>query len=242
MERGKEICKALKQIRREIAKANDIELVISECKHKGDCLGTCPKCEAEVRYLEEQLARRQRLGLVSNVAGLSVGLAAVAPVFFSSCEVLTDAIEAIGNSTQTQGMPSEPPLGGDPAPFQGLICSGKSMEIMSAFLDIETKEEGTLYRVSLYSERYDSKPETVTPDVCVEILGDTNTLTINTENGPLVFNSEGKTPETLTNSSYGCNIRSMSAENGRTIYNFEVYADGTFQDGTYLHLEYYHIF
>lgn len=53
MARGKEICRILKEIRRQIAEANDIEFIISECRYKGDCLGTCPKCEAEVHYLEQ---------------------------------------------------------------------------------------------------------------------------------------------------------------------------------------------
>ena len=70
----------LKEIRRQIARANDIEFVTAECKHKGDCSGTCPKCESEVAYLEEQLARRRRLGLTTRVAGLALGLAAIAPV------------------------------------------------------------------------------------------------------------------------------------------------------------------
>lgn len=87
MERGKEICKMLKEIRRQIAKANDIEFVTSECKHKGNCAGTCPKCEEEVRYLEEQLAARKRLGRTTKVVGLSLGLAAVAPVLFTSCVI-----------------------------------------------------------------------------------------------------------------------------------------------------------
>lgn len=86
MERGKEICKALKEIRRQIALENDIEFVTSECKHKGNCNGTCPKCEQEVRYLEEQLEERKRLGKVTRVVGLSLGLAAMAPVLFTSCE------------------------------------------------------------------------------------------------------------------------------------------------------------
>ena len=42
---GKEKCRILKEIRAEIARANDIEWVVSECKHKGNCKGTCPKCE-----------------------------------------------------------------------------------------------------------------------------------------------------------------------------------------------------
>jgi len=85
MYRGKEICRMLKEIRRQIAKANDIEFVTAECKHKGDCAGTCPKCESEVAYLEEQLARRRRLGLTTRVAGLALGIAAVAPALVTSC-------------------------------------------------------------------------------------------------------------------------------------------------------------
>lgn len=86
MERGKEICKALKEIRRRIARENDIDLVVSECRHKGDCAGTCPKCEAEVLYLENQLAARKRLGKVVKVVGLSMGLASIAPALFTACD------------------------------------------------------------------------------------------------------------------------------------------------------------
>lgn len=52
MKEGKQKCRILKEIRRQIAEANDIELITSECKYRGDCLGTCPKCEAEVHYLD----------------------------------------------------------------------------------------------------------------------------------------------------------------------------------------------
>ena len=54
MAKGKQTCKILKEIRKQIAMENDIEFVTSECTHKGDCAGTCPKCEAEVRYLERE--------------------------------------------------------------------------------------------------------------------------------------------------------------------------------------------
>jgi len=74
MAKGKRTCKILKEIRRQIAEANDIEYVVEECQYKGDCLGTCPKCEAEVRYLEEQLHQRQLLGKAAMVAGISVGM------------------------------------------------------------------------------------------------------------------------------------------------------------------------
>ena len=75
---GKQKCKILKEIRAEIAKSNDIEYVTSECQHKGDCKGTCPKCEAELRYLEKELEKRQRLGKTVAVAGMAVGIALTA--------------------------------------------------------------------------------------------------------------------------------------------------------------------
>ncbi len=73
--KGKERCRILREIRQEIAKENDIELVTSECRHKGDCAGTCPKCESELRYLEKELEKRQKLGKAVAVAGLTVSVA-----------------------------------------------------------------------------------------------------------------------------------------------------------------------
>ena len=55
MTRGKDICKTLKGIRQQIADANNIRYQPCECHHEGDCSGTCPACEQEIRYLEEQL-------------------------------------------------------------------------------------------------------------------------------------------------------------------------------------------
>ena len=73
MAKGKQTCKILKEIRKQIAAENDIELVVSECTYQGDCLGTCPKCEAEVRYLERELEKRQRMGKAAVFAGMSLG-------------------------------------------------------------------------------------------------------------------------------------------------------------------------
>lgn len=70
---GKKKCKILKQIRQEIAKANDIEFVTSECKHKGNCEGTCPKCEEELRYLESELEQRRNAGKKVSVASILAG-------------------------------------------------------------------------------------------------------------------------------------------------------------------------
>ena len=72
MSKGKQTCKILKEIRRQIAAENDIQLVIEECTYKGDCLGTCPKCEEEVLYLERELEKRQHMGKVAVLGGKSL--------------------------------------------------------------------------------------------------------------------------------------------------------------------------
>ena len=71
---GKKKCKMLRQIRRTIADENGIPFITEDCRYKGDCKGTCPKCESELRYLEEQLAKRRALGIKVTVSALAVGL------------------------------------------------------------------------------------------------------------------------------------------------------------------------
>lgn len=71
---GKNKCKILKDIRRQIAENNDIAYVTTDCKFQGECTGTCPKCEAEVRYLEEELAKRKKAGKAIAVAGIAAAL------------------------------------------------------------------------------------------------------------------------------------------------------------------------
>ena len=75
---GKEKCKYLKEIRQRIADDNDIAYVTEECTHKGECRGTCPRCESELRYLERELEKRKALGKSITIAGLAVGLAVTA--------------------------------------------------------------------------------------------------------------------------------------------------------------------
>ena len=54
--KGKQVCSYLKSVRREVASANDIDLEIPDCTFEGECPGTCPRCEAEVRQLEQALS------------------------------------------------------------------------------------------------------------------------------------------------------------------------------------------
>lgn len=113
--RGKEKCKALKEIRRQIAEKNDIPYVVSQCTHQGDCRGTCPKCEAELRYLERELAIRQGLGKAVAVVGISTsvcaGLTACSPV-----DMVRDALGMGVEDTAGVAMPASPEeLDGDVA-------------------------------------------------------------------------------------------------------------------------------
>ena len=88
MTRGKQTCKILKEIRQEIADKNEIAYTTSECHFDGECQGTCPKCEAELKYLENELHRRKQLGKIANIAGIatvSLGMA-VSMTTFSACK------------------------------------------------------------------------------------------------------------------------------------------------------------
>jgi len=85
---GKDKCRILKEIRRQIAEQNDIEWVVSECRHQGNCKGTCPKCESEVRKLEQELSLRRKVGKTVALAGVSAACVAG----LTGC-TLDDAIE-----------------------------------------------------------------------------------------------------------------------------------------------------
>ena len=80
---GKEKCRILKQIRQRIADENEIPYVTRECGFRGECRGTCPRCESELRYLEQQLALRASLGkrvaIAALCASLGLGAAACSP-------------------------------------------------------------------------------------------------------------------------------------------------------------------
>lgn len=75
---GKDICKQLKEIRKRIASENDIPLEEHECHYDGPCKGTCPRCDAELQYLETELGRRGKLSKAAIVAGVTLSLAASA--------------------------------------------------------------------------------------------------------------------------------------------------------------------
>ena len=92
MAKGKSTCKLLKSIRQQIADANGISYQPKECHHKGDCAGTCPACEEEIRYLEGELKARKGNGFGMKVAGIAAGICAtVMPMTAAAQAVKSDS-------------------------------------------------------------------------------------------------------------------------------------------------------
>ena len=82
----------LKCIRQQIADANGISYRPKECQHKGDCTGTCPACEEEIRYLERELKARKGNGFGMQVAGIAAGICAtVMPMTAAAQAVKSDS-------------------------------------------------------------------------------------------------------------------------------------------------------
>lgn len=55
MSKGKDICELLKDIRQKVAEKYGLRYEPAECHHTGDCMGSCPRCDEELRDLQRQL-------------------------------------------------------------------------------------------------------------------------------------------------------------------------------------------
>ena len=88
---GKQKCRILKEIRQRIADENDIPYVTHECPHQGECRGTCPRCESELRYLERQLEQRASMGKRVAVAALCAGVMFTA----AGCSALEQVVDGV---------------------------------------------------------------------------------------------------------------------------------------------------
>lgn len=101
--KGKNRCNILKAVRMKIAEENGIDYRTTECKYQGDCPGTCPKCESEVKYLERELVKRQSLGKRVALAGIAAGITLTA----AGCT--EDVRNKLGLGEQLQGdVPDRP--------------------------------------------------------------------------------------------------------------------------------------
>ncbi|MCQ2280687.1 MAG: energy transducer TonB [Bacteroidales bacterium] len=110
---GKNICKYLKGVRRQIAETNGIELEIPECTFEGECSGTCPRCEAEVKYLEKKLTERRTLAKKIAIIGVAAGMS-IAATPDATAQVASDTLQDI---EMTDSLANEElPVGGLPIP------------------------------------------------------------------------------------------------------------------------------
>lgn len=93
MTRGKTICSVLKTIRKQVSDANEIKYEPRECHYEGECRGTCPACEAEVRYIERELDLRRQLGKAVAIVGISAGLSAL-----TGCDNKAKNVDSVSES------------------------------------------------------------------------------------------------------------------------------------------------
>ena len=136
MFRGKETCKILKQIRQNIASENDIPLVVEECHYKGECRGTCPRCEAELEYLERELMKRRAMGKKLVLAGLSAGLswtpmAAAENIQVSEVTTQQDTTQNDGRTILIKGTVMD--SYGEPIFFASVMIRGTTKGVMTDF-------------------------------------------------------------------------------------------------------------
>ena len=104
MEIGKRICKTLKELRKRIADANEIPFETDECTHKGDCLGTCPKCEDEVSCLMDSIEKREQEEKPVVIEGLMTDDELRQAFLIDSTDGMDDE-DIINNVSRTAGLP-----------------------------------------------------------------------------------------------------------------------------------------
>lgn len=152
MFKGKSTCKILKEIRKKIAEENDITLVVEECHYQGDCAGTCPRCESELRYLEDELRKRQQMGKVVVLTGLSVGLA----ISSVGCVSTQSSTKSGGNA---QNSASQPTCQSEGRPITDALAPMGAIDASVTNKSKEEKKESvetyTLNEDETYSNRYD---------------------------------------------------------------------------------------
>lgn len=171
MNHGKNVCKVLKEIRRKVADENEIPLEIRECTFEGDCKGTCPYCEAEVRYLERELRKRRSLGKAVTVAGL-----ALSSVMLPGCQPLqgdpvppeepsTEAVALLDTLREPrQNTITPPPEKADETEWPEVILG-----MVKAVPDKSSEEDSALLREEI--PLIDEIPDDSGLDTIVEPLG-----------------------------------------------------------------------
>ena len=147
MTKGKSTCKLLKDIRQQIADANGISYQPKECHHKGDCAGTCPACEEEIRYLERELKARKGNGFGMKVAGIAAGICAtVMPMTAAAQGVKPDSTSNLPVRTTKKDSVKVVDLSdgcASPVVVRGMVVGSDDKEpLIGAFILIEGTTKG----------------------------------------------------------------------------------------------------
>ncbi|MBW4723310.1 carboxypeptidase-like regulatory domain-containing protein [Prevotella melaninogenica] len=147
MTKGKSTCKLLKDIRQQIADANGISYQPKECHHKGDCAGTCPACEEEIRYLERELRARKGNGFGMKVAGIAAGICAtVMPMTAAAQGVKPDSTSNLPVRTTKKDSVKVVDLSdgcASPVVVRGMVVGSDDKEpLIGAFILIEGTTKG----------------------------------------------------------------------------------------------------
>ena len=147
MAKGKSTCKLLKDIRQQIADANGISYQPKECHHKGDCAGTCPACEEEIRYLERELKARKGNGFSMKVAGIAAGICAtVMPMTAAAQGVKPDSTSNLPVRTTKKDSVRVVDLSdgcASPVVVRGMVVGSDDKEpLIGAFILIEGTTKG----------------------------------------------------------------------------------------------------
>ena len=147
MAKGKSTCKLLKDIRQQIADANGISYQPKECHHKGDCAGTCPACDEEIRYLERELRARKGNGFGMKVAGIAAGICAtVMPMTVAAQNVKSDSTSNLPVRTTKKDSVKVVDLSdgcASPVVVRGMIVGSDDKEpLIGAFILIEGTNKG----------------------------------------------------------------------------------------------------
>ena len=147
MTKGKSTCKLLKDIRQQIADANGISYQPKECHHKGDCAGTCPACEEEIRYLERELRARKGNGFGMKVAGIAAGICAtVMPMTAAAQNVKPDSTSNLPVRTAKKDSVKVVDLSegcASPVVVRGVVIGSDDKEpLIGAFILIEGTTKG----------------------------------------------------------------------------------------------------
>lgn len=153
MEKGKRTCNVLKAVRLQIAKANEIKYEPHECHHEGPCAGTCPACEAEVKYLEQQLVMRRMLGKAVVLTGIAASMTSLTACgqnkLPNGCENDTTITELAGDVADVDGLMEIPEpeveeavMGKMPAPVDTIRPINNDEKVLTGVVEYQPQFPG----------------------------------------------------------------------------------------------------